>query len=650
MNYDSRMTFETFVVGPANRLAFAAARRSAESPGASHNPLFLYSASGLGKSHILSAIAQHALRGKAELQVVYQTLEGYLDDLMKDLERGVGKGTRTRYSHADILLLDDVQFLTGQGQAQEMLLRTLDEVASRKGQVVLASDRPPAEIDGLDERLLSRFSGGLIVDIGQPDYETRVAIMQRKMEERGGVLADGVARAMARFPFRNVRELQGGLNRILAVQDLEEREVTVEELSEVLGGGDEVRVAEFVRILGGYEEGGGQGTAGSTEVSVPVEPEWQRAFREAAEAVEVSGFSAQRLHRFLERTKPGEEPQGWRGILDGFHGDVERVRALRRELDDLGNPWPDAAAAVFRDPDRLDDAEALLSSARERSRPFPDLPPGSGLEGLSDTFPPLAIRAAERVLAGDRPEYNPLYLHSPTPGRARFLLEAIGRTFQARRPSARIGFISVRQFSDEFIRALSEGVAGAWRERWWTVDLLLLHGVEALSATERSQEEFFHLFEALKRRGARVLLAADRSPSAIQGVDDRLRSRFEGGLVTELGRGENGGQEAGKESESGETAPEEAPLGPVGGTPGEGQRGREALDALRAFSRLGAEDGLNDSDLGLVETALEKGRGGERGEEEERGDRWYPSREKVVWDWCRLEERIVDDEHRKSLP
>lgn len=684
MIHDSRMTFETFVVGPANRLAFAAARRSAESPGASYNPLFLYSASGLGKSHILSAIAQHALRAEDRVQVVYQTLEGYLDDLMRDLERGVEDDVRARYSDADILLLDDVQFLTGQGQAQEMLLRTLDEVASRKGQVVLASDRPPAEIDGLDERLLSRFSGGLIVDIGQPDYETRVAIMHRKVEERGGNLAEGVAQAMARFPFRNVRELQGALNRILAVQDLEERSVAVEELPVILGGGDEERVGEFARALGGHEGGGSQGSLSSGGSTAAAEPEWRRAFREAAEAVAVAGFSAHRLHRLLERTPEGEEPERWRVILDAFHADVERVRSIRRELDDLGNPWPDAAAAVLRDPDRLDDAEALVSSARERARPFPDLPSGSGLEGVSGTFPALAIRAAERVLAGDRPEYNPLYLHSPTPGRARYLLEAIGRTFQARRPSARIGFISVRQFSDEFIRAISDGVAGAWRERWWTVDLLLLHGVEDLSNTERSQEEFFHLFEALKRRGARVLLAADRRPSAIQGVDDRLRSRFEGGLVTELGRGSDGegdpgaeppkvdatrtrdseGDEQGHGNGSRDPADRTDPIrhsphSTTAPSPPEGERVRdedggrseEVLAALRAYAGVGTEDTFDDGSIGLVQEALNQGGRQDDAEVEEEGEtHWFPSPEKVVWVWRGLDERIVDDESRESLP
>jgi chromosomal replication initiator protein len=670
MNHDARKSFDTFVVGPANRLAFAAARRAAESPGASYNPLFLYSASGLGKSHILSAIAQQVIRGGKGLQVVYQTVEGFLEDLTRDLELGGMEGPRFRYSGADILLLDDVQFLTGQGQAQEMLLRTLDDVAARKGQVVLASDRPPAEINGLDDRLLSRFSGGLIVDMGQPDYETRVAIAERKVGDQGARLGEGVTRALARYPFRNVRELQGALNRILAVQDLEERMVEVGELPSILGGGEAARVEEFRRVLEGGEAGGGGTSLEALEGSPPPEGEWRRAVREAAEAVEVSGFSAHRLRALLERPRGEREPEGWRTTLDRFHVDVERVRALRRELDDLGNPWPDAAAQLLRDPDRLEDAESLLASARERARPFPDLPPGPGMEGWEGEYPPLAIRAAERVLAGDRPEYNPLFLHSPTPGRARALLEAVGRTFQGRRPSARIGFISVEQFSEEFIRAISAGVAGAWRERWWTVDLLLLHGVEGLSGTERSQEEFFHLFEALKRRGARVLLAGDRPPSAIQGVDDRLRSRFEGGLVVELGRGREGDPPTAdvlpaEPASAGEGAPAPPPTeasapavgvgegrGPSEGAPGAippSRRGEDVLVSLRALVGLDAVGGgVGGGDPVDEAFRVEPGEGREGSEEGKGG--WFPSPEKVVWNWPRPEDRIVDERAEENLP
>ncbi len=225
---DAKLTFDAFVVGPSNRLAAAAAKRAAESPGTSYNPLFLYSASGLGKSHILTAIAHQAAKLDAVGDVEYMGLEKYLERLATALEVGDSDGFKDRYNDLAILLLDDVQFLTGQREAQEMLLRTLDDLSAAGSQIVLASDRPPADINGLDARLVSRFSGGLIVDIGAPEYETRVAIVRKKAEERGQSLQAGVAEALARYPLKNVRELGGALNKVFATQDLEEREVSAE--------------------------------------------------------------------------------------------------------------------------------------------------------------------------------------------------------------------------------------------------------------------------------------------------------------------------------------------------------------------------------------------------------------------------------------
>src|SRR5690606_17777857 len=237
LELDPRFTFEALVIGAANRLAAAAARRVAESPGASYNPLFIYSASGLGKTHLINANGHYARRLHPYINVVYDSLEHFTSEITAAIEAGERDAFRQRVSGTGILLLDDVQFLAGQRRMQEELLRVWDALSSRGGQVVLASDRPPPEIDGLDDRLQSRFSGGLIVDIGPPDYETRVAIVRRKAEERGQVLGPGVAEALARIPFTNVRELQGALNRVIAVQELEGRTVTPEEVARLLGAG-----------------------------------------------------------------------------------------------------------------------------------------------------------------------------------------------------------------------------------------------------------------------------------------------------------------------------------------------------------------------------------------------------------------------------
>ncbi len=521
---DPQFTFDSFVVGPANRLASAASKRAADSPGRSFNPLFIYSSSGLGKSHLLIAIANQAEQGHTPARMLYQTLEGYLDDLARALETGARDTLRDSYRDLDILLLDDVQFITGHAEAQEMLLGTLDALTGSGGQVVLASDRPPSQIDDLDARLLSRFSGGLMVDIAMPEYETRVAIVRKKVAERELELAPGAAEIIARYPYENIRELQGALNRVLAVQEIEERPVSPEEVAALLGldakGGKGGEFASFVEEL-----------TETVATSVPDPDGWKKLLKQAMSQAEAQGFSAARLGRILQSAEPPKDPEE---VVDNFRDELMRLKAVRSELDRIGNPWPEAAVELLSNPDRLREAEALLASAQERHRVFPDVPAGPALADLEARFTPLELKVSQQLALEERPEYNPLYVWSVDPRRAEEIQLATGRTAVQGKNGTRVAAISVEAFAEEFIEALSSGVAGAWRERWWTAELLLLSGVQALSATERAQEEFFHLFEALKRTGARVYLTADRPPSEIEEIDDRLRSRFEGGLVLEV--------------------------------------------------------------------------------------------------------------------
>jgi len=656
---DSRFTFEKFVVGPANRLASAAARRAAESPGSSYNPLFLYSASGLGKTHILGAIAHQISRIHPQKAVVYQTLEGFLGELTVALEGGDRDGIRGRYEKLEILLMDDVQFLTGQTEAQEMLLRTLDALTGLGKQVILASDRPPAQIDGLDARLRSRFEGGLLVDIGPPEYETRVAIVRKQADARNQILAPGVAEVIGRIGVKNVRELGGALNRILAIQELEERSVDADEASALLGEPKAQVVVETVAETEPGEFSGADLGDFLMEISGTVadqverqEAPWRKALREVVEEAESEDFKAERLRRLMEEeSSPPELDE----TVEWFSTTISRLKAIRAELDSVGNPWPEAAHGVLRDPDRLDEAEALLASARERARSFPVLPPGPGLEDLSGALPPLVIKAAEQLINTDRPEYNPLYIWSADGDAATALMSAAGRSYQAGREGARVAFISVAEFADEFIGSLSNGVAGAWRERWWSAELLLVHGAEALSETERAQDEFFHLFEALQRRHARIMFAADRPPSKIKSIDDRLRSRFEGGLVLEVeaiaaelaeARLPGGG--------SAKIVPpledfilEDAGMGGLFGgraTP----PSAEDMEAIKA-PRKGIADldrewimGFTAEDFASPPPVAEEEIAASP-EETPVSERWSPSREVVVWDWPRPEERVVED-------
>lgn len=596
---DPKLTFDSFVVGPANRLASAAARRAAESPGTSYNPLFLYSSPGLGKTHILMAIAHHSAKGDAK-KVEYMPLEEYLERLEGSLQAGKGDGM---YGDLDILLLDDVQFLTGQPEAQEMLLKTLDQLSTAGGQIVLASDRPPADIDGLDARLLSRFSGGLIVDLGPPEYETRVAIIRKKAEERGQSLEAGVAEAVAKAPFKNVRELGGVMNKIFATQDLEGRQISSAEVSKLLKQQDQA-----ASLGGGSDEFGSflnELASSVAEAVEKTEEPWRKAIREAIESADRQGYVVNRLQAYQGE----KEPKDWEHIVESFRGDIARLREIDKELERLGNPWPEAAQGVLMDPDRLDEAEALLASVRERQRAFPKLGDGPLLHDLSG-FDPMALKAAAQLVGEEKPEYNPLFVWSSDEAVGRTLLAAVGRTYKESFPEQRMAVASIRHFAEDFIRALAEGVAGAWRERWWTVDLLLVHGIQDLSETERAQDEFFHLFEALKRRGARMMLVADRAPASVDSIDDRLRSRFEGGLVLEL----QGGQAADLElvEQTASTA-EEGIFVPDLEKPAKGPQTRTLAP------------------VAPVPDAPSK------------GGAWFPGPENVVVHWPRIDELLIEE-------
>ena len=198
MHVDSRARFDNYVVGSANRLAVAAAHAVADAPGAAYNPLFIYSSSGLGKTHLMGAIGNLALHRNPDSTVEYIPLEEFVEQLHAAIAGGEMERFKQRYGRVDVLLIDDMQFLTGRRETQSELLRLLSSMQGTGRQIVMTSDRPPVEIADVDERLVSRMSGGLIVDIGVPDFETRVAILREKCEERKVTFAPGVIEELAR--------------------------------------------------------------------------------------------------------------------------------------------------------------------------------------------------------------------------------------------------------------------------------------------------------------------------------------------------------------------------------------------------------------------------------------------------------------------
>ena len=214
-------TFETYVVGPQNKLAYAAAKAVAEKPAEGFNPLFIYGESGLGKTHLLYAIAHLMRSRRPESRIVYIKGDQFTNELIAALQEGRNNAEfREKYRQADILLVDDIQFIAGKIQTQEEFFHTFNTLYESGKQIVLTSDRPPREMTQLSDRLMSRFESGLMVDVAPPDFETRLAIIHNKAALLGVKLPDEVMDYIAENVTTNVRQLEGTLNKILAYRDL----------------------------------------------------------------------------------------------------------------------------------------------------------------------------------------------------------------------------------------------------------------------------------------------------------------------------------------------------------------------------------------------------------------------------------------------
>ncbi len=250
---NTAFTFQRFVTGPSNQFACAAAEAVADRPGSAYNPLYLYGGSGLGKTHLLHAIAHRVRSARPRLKVVYMTTEHFVNELINCIRRKRMDEFRLTFRAVDVLLLDDIQFIAGKERTQEEFFHTFNTLQSTGRQVVFTSDAKPADIPGLEERLRSRFLQGLLADIQPPDLETRCAILREKARAAGWELGEDVVLFIARRVQKNVRELEGCLNRSLAFAQLTNRPLSVDvvkvALSELLPEERTVTPADIIRFV-----------------------------------------------------------------------------------------------------------------------------------------------------------------------------------------------------------------------------------------------------------------------------------------------------------------------------------------------------------------------------------------------------------------
>ena len=538
MQVDARHRFDNFIVGSANRLAVAAARAVAESPGSTYNPLFVYSSSGLGKTHLMGAIGNLVQQRSRDAVIEYVTLDDFVEQLHAAVAAGESERFKQRYQRIDLLMVDDVQFLTGRRETQSEMLRLLNAMQGSGNQIVMASDRPPSEISDVDERLITRLAGGLIVDIASPDYETRVAILRAKSDERGIRFRPGVIEELGRLEFTNVRELQGALNRLIAFQTLGGDQLQAEDVHTVLGDLPEAQKA----ASGGAKAEAPAAAAGgpldfqsflsdiATAVTTHVES-WKLRVAEAIAYWNGEGYRTGALERLLEEDS---EPPHYEAVLRGYAAFVERLKSLEQQASGIDSAL--GANEAFRDPERLQEAEAVVQRALSGATP----PPGpssaftrAGYEvGHSNQ---LAVRAADAVVETPGQKYNPLFVHGPSGVGKTHLLHALANELvRALGGNVVVACVGAQQFMDELIVAIQEDSVDRWRQRYRRIEGLVIDDIQFVASKERTQDELFHVFNALHSAGKQLVFASDRPPRELDGLEDRLRSRFEGGLVVEM--------------------------------------------------------------------------------------------------------------------
>lgn len=246
-----KYTFDTFVVGNNNRFAHAAALAVAEAPATSYNPLFIYGGVGLGKTHLMHSIGNEILRKNRDSKILYVTSEKFTNHLINAIKDNKNEQFRTKYRNIDVLLIDDIQFIAGKERIQEEFFHTFNTLHESGKQIIISSDRPPKDIQLLEDRLKSRFEWGLIADISNPDYETRLAILRKKAQLDNIIIDDEILSNIATRIDSNIRELEGTLNKLIAKSSLTNSPITMEmaekAINDIVSQQDKVISSDFIQ-------------------------------------------------------------------------------------------------------------------------------------------------------------------------------------------------------------------------------------------------------------------------------------------------------------------------------------------------------------------------------------------------------------------
>ncbi len=651
MDLSPRLQFDSFVVGPSNRLAFTAAQAVAQAPGQAYNPLFLYGKSGLGKTHLLQAVG-FATQQQGNLTVRYLTLEEFVGHYHAALAAGALDALRKSLEETHVLLLDDVQFLAKHREMQSELLRLSEAMQGSGRQLLLASDRPPAEIEDLDERLVSRLQGGLLVDLAPPDFETRLAILRRKADDRKIVFGPGVLEAVAERETTSVRELVGLINKLSAFQAVSDAPLTpagarallVEEHAEEgHAGAAAPKPAAAPSLAAAADEFSAFLSAVTRTVADSLDS-WRSRVGEAVMRWQGEGYRTARLEALINKESLPDVEE----VLAHFQQDVEALRALAEEAGEL-DPMT-AGHARFRDPDKVEEARAYVGKLREGLIPPPAPTPALTFETyvVGAANEPV-VRAARLIVEEPGRRYTPLFLVGPSGVGKTHLLHAIGNALAGGKAKL-VACLGAQTFIEDLLAAIDADKVEWWRRRYRNADAFLLDDVQLVAGKDQTQDELFNLFNVLAEAEKQLVFAADRPPAQIEGLAARLVTRFEGGLVVELAAPDRPmrAELVRRMLAVDDVAADEEVIEFLASRPADSARAVQGL-VNRALSAIELEGG------GLTVAAARAAVGGRAPRTSQAQaisaplqtglDPLLSSREKVVWDWPDIADRLVEELH-----
>ncbi len=528
-----RSTFDNLVIGRENGLAASAARAVADSPGNVYNPLCITGGAGLGKTHLLMAIAHSIEQADNRLSVEYFTPDGLSEAYHAAVSAGQGDAFRNRLSETDVLLIDDIHALVHQGVVQSELQRATAELLDLGKQVVVASHSPPRSLEGLDREFANRIADGLVVSVGPPDYDTRLAILERRSEERGSRFEPRLLEAVASYEIDDVRELIGILNRLVALQAVSETPLNADAAralyeGEVTGPFGVEQFGETPAQTRHEEDEFDDFLTGVTDTVKRQVDLWESRLNEVAKRWGEKGYCTDRLASF---TSSGGD-MSVDDVLNDFERDVEELQTLRASVSDLDASIADDPA--FFDPDRLVEARGLVEKTAAQPRALPGPSPSWNLASFVGSWAnAVAVEAAKAVASYPGYERNPLVFVGSTGVGKTHLLHATGNAI-AESVGTSVVCVNAKDLGEELAEAENSGNIAEWREVLANAKALLVDDLHLVAGNERLQRELIALFESIRSSQRQLVCTTDTDPQHAKGLDQRFVDLLSSGFVATL--------------------------------------------------------------------------------------------------------------------